>query len=154
MKFLKQTALAKYRTSNNPGSDPIYRIPLLPKDAVVDHDHETGLIRQVIHRDSNQFEGKVRNLYLRYARSRTSQTLPQILRNLADYLEYHAENPGDLYHPGHVRVLGRRFLEQPAADQKPVFEAHGLPCGSQAVRKKNVRKLMMKLYTHLDPKEI
>ena len=149
MKFLKQTSIANYRKTNKPDVDPIFKIPLEVKDAVLDHDHSTGDVRSVIHRDANQFEGKISNIYTRYARSRTTVSLPDILRNLADYLEFHKANPGNLKHPGHIRVEVRRLCALPAEEQKVLLREFNLPDKTQAIRKKSFRKYIMKKHEHI-----
>jgi len=69
-------------------------------DMVVDHLHMTkketigendaGLIRGCIHRQVNSFEGKVVNSFKRYGMNKFGMSLPNLLRNLADYLELEA----------------------------------------------------------------
>lgn len=80
------------------GVCPVLRIPCDAKDMVVDHKHKArstpvdhqgsgaGLIRGVIHRHVNQLEGAIQSRFSRYALGKHI-TLPQLLRNLADYLE-------------------------------------------------------------------
>ena len=71
-------------------------------DYVVDHCHESGLIRAVLHRSCNSAEGKVVNAAGRWgAKSiKYSEVIPY-LKNLVEYLEYHQENPSSLLYPDH-----------------------------------------------------
>lgn len=154
MQFLKQTAIARYRKKYKPTVCPIFDIPLKPEDAVLDHDHTTGAIRSVIHRDANQFEGKVTNLYKRYVRSRVDADLPTILRSLADYLEYHRDFPQDLKHPGHIKVHVRELLELPVSAQKDLLREFALPDNNAAVRRKSFRKYIMKKHEHLNAEHV
>jgi hypothetical protein len=66
------------------------------KDASLDHKHKLkhqksgpfgrGLVRGVLHVQANSFEGKVNKAYVRYGLHKFIE-LPELLRNLADYLE-------------------------------------------------------------------
>ncbi len=100
LKQLKQKDLKPLRERLYIESDGI--CPIINKqfdllDFVIDHQHKTlketigvngaGLIRGCIHRQSNSFEGKVTNSYKRYGLDKFDISLPDVLRNLADYLE-------------------------------------------------------------------
>ena len=154
MLFIKQPAIAMYRKLCKPDYCPILNMPLLEKDAVLDHDHVNGCIRDVIHRDANQFEGRVLNLFKRYVRSRTDLTLPQVLRNLADYLEFHTDMPSMLRHPQHAGTVKKQLLAKPAAEQKELLAEFDIPGNTQAVRKKNMRKYITKKYVHIGPDQV
>lgn len=75
---------------------PILKQILCFEDAVFDHKHRTkaeelgkdgkGLLRGVIHRNANVIEGKIVRLYKRYGLSKYI-LLPELLRNIADYIE-------------------------------------------------------------------
>jgi hypothetical protein len=54
-------------------------------DAVLDHDHKTGLVRKVLHRGCNSLLGKIENAL---PRSRMSlDSLKVFASNLTDYIE-------------------------------------------------------------------
>lgn len=60
----------------------------IPKEAVCDHDHNTGEIRGVLHRSCNAAEGKVANAAGRWgAKSMDYSRIIPWLRNLLEYLE-------------------------------------------------------------------
>ena len=79
------------------GICPILKCKIEYRDCVFDHLHKNksekvgdggkGLLRGVIHYQSNSWEGKVTNAFKRYGMHKLGISLPQALRNLADYLE-------------------------------------------------------------------
>lgn len=83
------------------------RIPI--EDMVVDHCHKKksevagvdgkGLVRGVIERSANVIEGKLTNAYTRYGLRKYNVSLPNFLRNLADYLEDPPLDYLQLIHP-------------------------------------------------------
>ena len=103
---LKHTEIREYRTiqlahQNNQcalcGED-------IGQDAVLDHDHKTGLIRQVLHRGCNSLLGKIENSM---PRSRVDiRRLEGIAHNLVDYLNTtHTE----IRHPTHLTLEERKM---------------------------------------------
>lgn len=71
-------------------------------DYVVDHCHESGLIRAVLHRSCNASEGRVANAVGRWgAKSMQYSAIIPYLRSLVEYLEYHQANPSNLLYPDH-----------------------------------------------------
>jgi hypothetical protein len=77
---------------------PVLKMKFKTEDMVCDHAHsanaknlnkpeEAGLIRGVIHRQANTVEGKVTNSYIRCGLHKFDITLPEFLRNLADFIE-------------------------------------------------------------------
>ena len=102
-------------------------LPLSFKDSVVDHCHKTkveiagvngkGLIRGVIHKNINQLEGKISNVYQRYGLKNIA-SLPEILRGLANYLENPPVN--DCLHPSCVSKIKRKKLSK--SDIKRVYK--------------------------------
>jgi len=67
----------------------------------LDHCHDTGNVRATLCQSCNVSEGKVKaGVLFRTPKPNLAYTNPvQWLRNLADYLEYHKENPSGLIHP-------------------------------------------------------
>lgn len=71
--------------------------PILPEEAVLDHDHETGHIREVLHRQCNQIEGRVLSWCTRNGRQVHPVT---ILKGVLELWEKDfSKNP---YHPTHL----------------------------------------------------
>ena len=80
----------------------------IPYDkAVFDHLHKKkgekigedgkGLLRGVLHSQANVFEGKILRLYIRYGLHKLI-SLPELLRNTADYIEHPPMEP-EYIHP-------------------------------------------------------
>jgi len=65
---------------------------LLPEQAVLDHDHRTGLVRGSIHRSCNSALGKLENAARRYKVN---------LVSLAQGLEAYLKTESDVLHPTH-----------------------------------------------------
>jgi hypothetical protein len=73
-------------------------------DAVLDHDHKTGLIRQVLHRGCNSLLGKIENSM---PRSRVDiRRLEGIAHNLVPYL---TTQHTDIRHPTHLTIEERKM---------------------------------------------
>ena len=99
---------------------PILKIKIDYENAVFDHLHKTkaeklgedgkGLLRGVMHFQANSWEGKVTNAFKRYGLHKFGISLPDALRNLADYIE----NPPikeRIVHPNErpkIKKLGKR----------------------------------------------
>lgn len=101
MKQINQKDLKKIRKffhKKQNGICPILKMKFPVEDMVCDHSHtsnaknlnkpeEAGLIRGIIHRQANTIEGKVTNSFIRTGLHKFDITLPEFLRNLADFIE-------------------------------------------------------------------
>lgn len=100
MKQLKQSDLKKIRKKyhkKQKGICPVLKQKFPESEMVVDHKHKKksdkigedgkSLVRGVIQRQANVIEGKLTNAYTRYGLQKFDVSLPDFLRNLADYLE-------------------------------------------------------------------
>jgi hypothetical protein len=72
---------------------------------VVDHDHETGVIRGVLHRSCNMAEGKVKVKANRGHKGVSAYTL---LIGLGKYLDHHSVPRVQLIHPEHMTEAKKR----------------------------------------------
>lgn len=68
------------------GLDPLTKTKV--QNPCLDHLHDSEcLVRGVLSRESNAFEGKVSGAFARYLRWWSDTSLPDVLRNLAEYYE-------------------------------------------------------------------
>jgi hypothetical protein len=66
MTYLPQNKIKEFREANKPISCPI--LDIKTDDWVLDHDHQTGMVRGVISRQANSLLGKVENFFLECAK--------------------------------------------------------------------------------------
>lgn len=82
---------ARHLKNEQGGLCPICGEPIdltIPKEGVIDHDHDTGEIRGVLHRSCNAAEGKVANAAGRWgAKSMDYSKIIPWLGNLLKYLK-------------------------------------------------------------------
>ena len=82
---------------------PITKEKLTVENSVLDHKHKhfsgdvigengVGLVRGVLHRQVNAWEGKIVNSFIRLGLHNLETDLPSMLRHLADYLEQGTTN--------------------------------------------------------------
>lgn len=87
-----------YHLKMNKRVCPVLKFSYADAEMVVDHAHsdnaknlgkpeEAGLIRGIIHRQANTMEGKITNSFIRCGLHKMDITLPNFLRNLADFIE-------------------------------------------------------------------
>jgi len=99
IKKIKKTEVKAYREAQikrQRGICPLCKLELLPADATLDHCHESGRIRQALHRSCNSAEGRV----LMWAGKRSRGDDPMLfIKNLAKYwAKDYSNNP---YHHTH-----------------------------------------------------
>lgn len=100
------------------GICPLCRKPIdttIKGEAVVDHDHDTGLIRGVLHRSCNAAEGKIANAAGRWGVGKMSYALiVPFLQNLVEYLQ--SPDKGYIY-PTHLTEDEKRLKRNAKARQ-------------------------------------
>lgn len=95
---LKSTAIKSYRLLQLEKQNSCCALcgDVIIDDAVLDHDHKTGLLRQVLHRGCNSMLGKIEN---NMPRSRMNRDrLRTFALNLLGYIE---TTHTDITHPTH-----------------------------------------------------
>lgn len=112
IKQLNQPDLKKVRKfyhKKQKGICPIMKQKFPVDEMVVDHKHrkkstpigedDCGLVRGIIQRQANVIEGKIANAFVRYGLVKFGITIPEFLRNLADYIENPPLLKKQLIHP-------------------------------------------------------
>ena len=74
------------------GICPLCETYIEPTQAVLDHDHASGRLRQVLHRSCNALEGKLKNAALR-----VGVTHAQLQKFLLNVLEYSAKTRTEVH---------------------------------------------------------
>lgn len=89
---------------------PICNAPIAHGVNALDHDHKTGMIRATLCRSCNVSEGKVlAGIKFRTPVGNLAYKDPvQWLRNLADYWEFHQNNPSGVVHPSFDLNTGKQ----------------------------------------------
>lgn len=120
------------------GIDPILKVPFKEK-VCVDHDHTTQKVRGALGLNSNAFEGKVFNAFVRCLKWQTDLPLPEVLINLADYLRQ--DTSGNPHHPAWLKRVQIDFNSLQAEQQRQVLV--GLNCkegGKNSTERKTIFK--------------
>ena len=123
------------------GIDPILQEPFPSGTICMDHDHTLQHCRAALHLQTNAFEGRVLNAYIRGLRWLTDKPLPVILRNLADYLERDfSQNP---YHNSWLKAVQSKFNALREQQKDRVLIVLGGEAGkNSADRKKRFKELI------------
>ena len=139
--YLPQNKLKDWRVGNQPKSCPL--ILRKTSDWVVDHCHQSGMVRGVVSRVGNSLLGKIENFA--YRRCQVSQShLPAVLRGIADYLE---REQLDVLHPVGLTQLSKRFKSLTSEKQKATLVDLGakrkqlMECSNASERTKLFREL-------------
>ena len=147
MTYLPQNKVKEYREAHKPISCPI--LDIKTDDWVLDHDHQTGLVRGVISRQANSLLGKVENFYLKMCKGQKEQ-LPNTLEAMASYLE---QKTLDVLHPVGLTQLTKKFkysltAHEQALELKSIggSEADIGSCRNQKQRAELYRNLITNKY--------
>lgn len=85
------------------------------KTPALDHDHITGIIRDVLCINCNGLEGKIWNLLRRMKKGGARD----VLKNLVAYYERHDNRPhGNVLHPSHKTEAEKRLARNAKARKK------------------------------------
>jgi len=139
--YLPQNKIKEYREKNKPLCCPI--LATKKDDWVLDHDHQTGLVRGVISRQANSLLGKVENFYMRMCKG-DKEHLPGVLDAMAAYLE---QEQLDVLHPVGLTQLCKKFKALTSEKQKATLVDLGakrkqlMECSNASERTKLFREL-------------
>lgn len=114
MTYLPQNKIKEFRDRNKPLCCPI--LASKKDDWVLDHDHQTGMVRGVISRQANSLLGKVENFYMRMCKG-DKEDLPGVLDAMAAYLE---QETLDVLHPVGLTQLTKKFKNSLTAAEQVV----------------------------------
>ena len=144
--YLPQNKIKEYREKNKPLCCPI--LATKKDDWVLDHDHQTGLVRGVISRQANSLLGKVENFYMRMCKG-DKEHLPGVLDAMAAYLE---QEQLDVLHPVGLTQLCKKFKGLTSEKQKATLVDLGakrkqlMECSNASERTKLFRELTKHKY--------
>ena len=139
--YLPQNKLKDWRVKHQPKTCPL--ILRKTSDWVVDHSHQSGMVRGVVSRVGNALLGKIENFA--YRRCQISQGhLPAVLRGIADYLE---QEQLDVLHPVGLTQLSKKFKALTSEKQKGILVDLGakrkqlMECSNASERTRLFREL-------------
>lgn len=116
MKRLKTTEVKPFRVSRLEEQDGLCMLcqqPISSDEAVLDHDHKTGVCRGVLHRGCNVMLGKVENAQAR-SKLTDKEHLSLLLVNLISYLDSNL----NVLHPTHRSAEEKRLKRNAKAKKK------------------------------------
>lgn len=99
------------------GRCPLCERTITVETGCMDHDHVTGICRGVLCRGCNGSEGKIKNAFTRYGGGLRTDIV-DFLRNLANYLEHHRNNPRKFMYHLHRTTEEKRVLRNKRAKKK------------------------------------
>lgn len=114
MRRLKTAEVSEVREqmlTNNSKRCGLCQLSCSPAEAVLDHDHSTGAIRDTLHRGCNSLLGKLENNFKRYG----VKNLAAFLHGAVPYLQKHEENKTGLLHPSHKSEDEKRLARNAKA---------------------------------------
>ncbi|AWD90697.1 recombination endonuclease VII [Pseudomonas phage Achelous] len=87
-------------------------------NVVVDHNHQTGIIRAALPRGVNGLEGKLRNLCIRWGGCKTQREIIDLLKGLVAYYELHGTPQTPYVHHTFLTPTEERNKRNAAARKK------------------------------------
>ena len=142
MTYLPQNKVKEFRDKHKPICCPI--LATKKGDWVLDHDHQTGMVRGVISRQANSLLGKVENFYIRMCKG-DKEDLPGVLDAMAAYLE---QETLDVLHPVGLTQLTKKFKNSLTAAEQ-VVELKDLGATKKELESCSNEKQRCELYRRL-----
>ena len=136
------------------GKDALTGLDLPDKQQCLDHSHQSQFVRGVLHRQVNCALGKLEGVHTRYLRYWYSGSLPDFLRQAADYLE--KEEDTRYIHPGFLKRLQTMFNSLPEGGKKAVLGTLGQSQGGNSTERKKLFKsvMMTRKFTYEEVKNL
>ena len=136
------------------GCDIMTGLPIPDNKACLDHDHGTQFVRGVLHRQTNAALGKLEGIHTRYLSYWYTGTLPDFLRQAADYLE--REDDLRYIHPGFIKRLSTDFNKLTEASKRKILKHLGCEEGANASERKRLfqKAVLTKEHTFDKLKEV
>jgi DNA-binding sugar fermentation-stimulating protein len=114
LKFAEVADVREDMLAQQGGKCALCKLACTSSEAVLDHDHDTGAIRGVLHRGCNSLLGKVENNHKRYG----VKSLPAFLGGASAYISSHRENRTGLLHPTHKTDEEKRLARNAKARKR------------------------------------
>lgn len=136
------------------GKDALTGLTLPLDKLCLDHNHSTQFVRGVLHRQVNAALGKLEGVHTRYLSYWYTGSLPDFLRQAADYLE--KEDDKRFIHPGFLKKLQTMYNTLNEASKKEVLHHLGQPQGSNGTERKKLFKkaLLTRQFTFQQVKDL
>ena len=122
MLILKNRQVMEWRERSLPERCPVMEAKI--KNPHLDHDHGSGNVRGVLMGVANNLVGKCENWWAKFGKSNTALSLPDVMRNAADYIE--ADYSGNPLHPTHRAKIRKQFMRLSVAEQEMRLAELGL----------------------------
>lgn len=134
--------------------DALTGLELPDKQKCLDHDHQSQFVRGVLHRQVNAALGKLEGVHTRYLSYWYEGTLPEFLRQAAQYLEL--EQDERYIHPMWIKKSCTMFNSLNEQGKKEVLHLMHQPQGSNATERKALfrKALLSKKFTFFEVKEL
>lgn len=118
----------------------ITQLPIQENQHILEHAHDNEMfIRGVTSRQANSALGVCENMWIRYMKWWYPRTLPEFLRELADYIERNEKKPDVRFrHNSWQKKVKTEFNKLSASQQNKVLIALGAIEGSNPAKRKEL----------------
>ena len=134
--------------------DALTGLELPEKQKCLDHDHQSQFVRGVLHRQVNAALGKLEGVHTRYLKHWYEGTLPEFLRQAAQYLEL--EQDTRYIHPMWIKKSCTMFNSLNEQGKKEVLHLMGQSQGANGAERKKIFRsaILSKKFTYQDVKQM
>lgn len=121
--------------------DALTHLEIPAGQAVLDHDHDSQMVRAVLHRQTNAALGKIENIWTRYLSYWYPGTLADFLNQASTYIRQPVDDRW--YHPAWRKKITTQFNKLTAAQQNMFLSNLGYPEGSNPAKRKAILKKVL-----------